>query len=855
MKPNFDKIIDIIIRTLYYLSGKYQLIYTGELTYWKWRYESLGKRREPMQNIPKSPNTISTKKSFFCEIRMPVWAVISLMLLLVQQLFVIRSASAEQRASEPSKFTLSAVDKKTGTPVPNAEINVSLSGKGISNEKKKQQLSTDAGGFCTIVFPVASPEYVRLNIKAEGYVPIYASWSNRDNAREPDPIPESFTFPLEKGTSIGGVVKNDQDEPVEGVEVHLLLARQEGRIRYSLRDSFSTTDAQGKWRSDIVPEKMDELWMNLKHPDYVTTDVWNTIPVPPMKTLRDFTSVMVLKSGVTLSGVVRDQQGNPIHEALVQLGYSGFSSKTARTDKQGHFTFKNCDEGELHVSVQARGKSPQARRFLPKEIGAPLEFNLEPGNSIRIRVVDSNGIPVPDVTIEPETYRGYRYILKIDPNNPRFRAKTNEKGLLLWDSAPPDTIEYAFYKEGYARLDEVQLIADGQEHTVTLPRPIHVTGTVIDRETRKPIPTFRVVPTLDWLTGSPPYIERSRAFEAKAGRFEWETGRTDTGHYVRIEAKGYLPALSKMMRVGDCEKVTINFELEKGRNVEGVVRGIDGQPLADMDVLMCTTMQGLNLSNGRLSRADSTLVAKTNTQGHFSFPPEKDPFLLVVVNDMGYAEVTQKEIADSGQIQLKPWAKIEGKLLQDGKPVTGYRIRLSPVRVGNSTALHFFPRYSATTNGKGEFTFERVAPGPVSLSPDLGPWEQSVLTSAQTVPLVAKPGDTINLSLGTGGKSLKGKIVLPEGIQRAMTWDYGINYLVALKDGIPVPDEIKDLDFDWRRGYNDIWTASREGRAYFQTLHKYIVKLNPDGTFRINGVKAGKYQFVLRIHEPPQGVG
>jgi hypothetical protein len=307
--------------------------------------------------------------------------------------------------------------------------------------------------------------------------------------------------------------------------------------------------------------------------------------------------------------------------------------------------------------------------------------------------------------------------------------------------------------------------------------------------------------------------------------------------------------------VGQNEKVTIDFELEKGRNITGVVRGTNGQPSADTDVLMCTTMQGIYLSNGKLSRANSTLVAKTTTQGRFSFPPEKDPFMLVVINDMGYAEVTQKEIAGSGQIQLKPWAKIKGKLIRDGKPVTGYRIRMYPVRVGNSNALHFFPRYSATTNGKGEFIFERVSPGPFSLSPDLSPWRQSELTSAQIIPLVVKPGDTIRLSLGTGGKSLKGKIVLPEGIQRSMTWDYGINYLVVLKDGIPVPDEIKDLDFDWRQGYNDIWTASREGRAYFQTLHKHIVKLNPDGTFRIDDVKPGKYQFVLRIHEPPRGVG
>jgi len=809
-----------------------------------------------MKNISKSPNTASTRASFFSKMPMSNCAVISLMLLLMQQLFVIRSASAEQQVSESTKFTLSVIDKKTGKPIPNVEVKVSLSGKGISDEQKKQELSTDAKGLCTIKLPVPSPEYFKVNVKSAGYVPVYTSWYNRENAREPDPIPQSFVFPLEKGTSIGGVVKNEEGTPVEGVKVFLMLAEQESKIRYSIGDSFPTTDAQGKWRSDIVPEKIDGLWMNLKHNDYVTTDVWNTIPVPPEQALRDFTSIMVLKSGVTLSGVVRDHVGNPIHGVLVQLGSSGYSSKKTRTDEQGHFIFRNCDEGELHISVQAKGKSPQARRFLLKEIGAPLEFTLEPGNSIRIRVVDSNGTAIPGVYVTPETYQGYRYILKFDPNNPQqMGVTTDEKGLLVWDSAPPDTVEYAFSKEGYARLSDLQLIADGKEHTVTLPRPLHVVGTVIDKEIREPIPTFRVVPALDWLTGSPPFIQRSRAFEAKAGRYEWETRRTDTGHYVRIEADGYLPAMSKMMRVGDSEQVTINFELEKGHNIEGVVLGIEGKPLADADVMMCTAMQSLDLSNGRLSRPSDALIARTTAQGRFSFPPETDPFLLVVVNDTGYAEVTQKELASSGQIQLQPWARIEGKLLRDGEPVAGYRIRLSPVRVGNSTAPHFFSRYNSTTNGKGEFIFERVAPGYVSLSPDLGPWEQSKLTSVETVPLIAKPGDTIKLSLGTGGKSLKGKIVLPEGIQRTMTWDYGINYLVTLKDGIPVPNEIKNMDFDWRRGYNDIWTASREGRAYFETLHKYIVKLNPDGTFRIDGVKPGKYQFVLRIYQPPRGLG
>jgi hypothetical protein len=129
------------------------------------------------------------------------------------------------------------------------------------------------------------------------------------------------------------------------------------------------------------------------------------------------------------------------------------------------------------------------------------------------------------------------------------------------------------------------------------------------------------------------------------------------------------------------------------------------------------------------------------------------------------------------------------------------------------------------------------------------------LTSAQHAPLVAEPGQTVSLSLGTEGKSVTGKIVLPPGIQRAMSWECGINYLVALRDGIPAPDEIKDLGFDWRQGYSDAWNSSRAGRTYFQTLHKHYVKLNTDGSFRVNGVEPGKYEFVLRIYDPPRGMG
>ena len=92
-------------------------------------------------------------------------------------------------------------------------------------------------------------------------------------------------------------------------------------------------------------------------------------------------------------------------------------------------------------------------------------------------------------------------------------------------------------------------------------------------------------------------------------------------------------------------------------------------------------------------------------------------------------------------------------------------------------------------------------------------------------------------------------------MKRKIRWSYGINWLVAKKPGVPVPAPIRDKGFDWRRGWEEAWMGSREGQAYFQTLERYFVKLNPDGTFRVDGVPPGDYQLAIRAFDPPEGGG
>ena len=799
------------------------------------------------KNVLNCPDLLQ----FFARAQCLVLPLISMILFLVFPLPTRLVASATQ-ANKSVLLKVKVVDAASRKPITEAKILARFFGDVEGPDRL--DLSTATDGCCNVSVPQPQPERVSVYVEADGYVRVRARWLNIDNPPQHEVIPQFLELPLEKGTSIGGIVKNKEDEPIAGAKVNLSLRGTEGRIRYYVEHAVRT-DADGKWRSDALPRELDELSMEIKHPEYVPTDQWVSSAPYLKDTLRDFSAVMVMDKGITVSGSVYDHQGKPIEKALLMTGRSGFFSRVARTDQQGRFEFKHCKLEPLHISAQAPGKSPVVRRVLEQDLLKSLKFTLEPGHSIHLRVVDAYGTPLEGVYIIPERYKGYHYILKPNPANLQRGMRTDEQGRTSWDSAPPDAVEYAFSKEGFARLSDFVLVADGKEHVVTLMKPVIVHGTVVDKNTGQPIKKFRVVPVLDWLSGGTPFIRREDAFEANDGEFEWKVSRTDTGHYVRVEAHGYVPVMSEMFRVGDAESKTYRFELERGTDITGVVIGADSKPTEGAKVCLSTPLEHLYLSNGDLSRPEDTYVVKTGADGAFSFPPEATSVLIAVLHDEGYAQVTPEQLYVSRRVRLQPWGQVKGRLVHDGKSVKNYQVRLSPIRLYNPDSPLLSAQYYTRTDDEGRFVFDRVTPGSVVIKSDLGPWEPSELTSSQHIPLIVQPGRTYNVALNETGRTIVGKAVLPPGRNREMTWGYGINYFIALKEGIPVPKGLRHFEDTWHRGWSETWTASREGQTYLDLLHKYFVKLNNDGTFHIEGVPPGKYQLVLRVYDAPAGTG
>jgi hypothetical protein len=96
-----------------------------------------------------------------------------------------------------------------------------------------------------------------------------------------------------------------------------------------------------------------------------------------------------------------------------------------------------------------------------------------------------------------------------------------------------------------------------------------VTGNVVDHESKRPVEKFRVIPGThprpkEW------HWQRRLSVVGINGQYRIREAIAGAVHVMRIEADGYQPAISRDVKVGE-GNVTLDFELTKGENVDGVV--------------------------------------------------------------------------------------------------------------------------------------------------------------------------------------------------------------------------------------------------------------------------------------------
>jgi thiol-disulfide isomerase/thioredoxin len=708
----------------------------------------------------------------------------------------------------------------------------------------------------------------RLWARKPGHVPLFAHWEEEDNPETS--LPAEFTFRLRPGTAIGGVVRDSEGQPIKGVVVEVMLesgGRGEGRsspdMWLAAEDPRShqvtspITNEQGRWTLDNVPPGDDlKLRLKLNHPDYVSDPEWGSMQDQQgveLKALRARTAAITMRGGIVATGTVSDSQGKPIAGAVVVRGdhpYWEVGSQEVRTDDHGHYRLPPLPSGKVSVTAIAPGWMPALAKADIRQGMGPVDFRLQPGKDLRIRIIDQAGKPIEGVNVSINKWRGGESLYNHKhPNvvDTLIPDEADGSGVYHWAWAPDDRVTYQFSKEGYVTHVEV-LTASASEQTVTLPKALRISGKVTDRAGR-PIKGVTAIPVLEFRPGHL-LVERNKAKGPFAGTYSIEADRTDVSYRVRIEAPGYRSAMSDIAKVGMAGP-TFDFQLEAAPPVEGRIVDPGGEAVKGASVYLATHSQNLNdwPEENRAGSINQKVV--TDGQGRFSFPAQFERYAVVAVDDRGFGEVHREPNQQPGDLRLKAWAQVEGRLMHAGRPIPAAWISFSPVRILNDTLPHIQDHFAVKTDRDGRFSFPRVPPVKSHVKAQLSVWGDYPFSSSRSVPLDLQPGEKAQVDLGREGTVVKGRVVLSGDAAPTIDLHKSLNWLFRRAPGIEPPPEVQATGLNARNGWNNAWRSTREGLALIETLHTHFVVLDADGRFEISGVPPGDYDLAFRLYEPP----
>jgi beta-lactamase regulating signal transducer with metallopeptidase domain/thiol-disulfide isomerase/thioredoxin len=775
------------------------------------------------------------------------------------------------RPDEPAKRTMRVlVLGPDGRPMPGVRIHRSVWTRKPGARGNLDVVTDDEG---RVELEVPEGIYIwRLWARAGDYVPLFAHWEEAENPERN--LPAEFTFKLDRGTTIGGVVRDPDGKPIKGVSVEAMLSRgpESSGDGHTGPDMWlaeggaaARTDAEGRWSLNNIPPGLNlDLKLRLTHADYISDTEWGTLQQEQgigLKDLRTRKATITMRGGLVATGTVTDPQGKPVAGAVVVRGndpYLEWGSQEVRTDPQGLYRFPPLPAGSINVTVIARGWMPALRNVEIKPGMGPFDFRLDPGKELKLRFVDAAGKPVPGVYVGIDGWRAgkslynHRHPNVLDTGIP---DRADDQGRYVWTWAPADAVTYGFYKEGMAE-QTARLTAEGREQTVSLPQVLKISGKVTDAATGRPIPRFVAMPVIEDMPGRL-FTERNHIKNCSDGSFSIQSDRhgrrsdgPDAACRVRIEAEGYRSAISEAVRPGT-PHAPLDIRLEPAPPLAGRVVDPSGKPIQGARVHLATRSQ--IIMNPEDDQGTFNQQVLTGSEGAFAFPAQCERYALVIIHDRGYAEAAGAPDRQPGDLALRPWARIQGRLLQAGKPITGVWVTFQPLRLLGGDRPHVQQDLSVQTDRDGRFAFPRVPPVKGSVRAQLSVFQESPLTSSQSVPLDLQPGQTAELELGGQGATVRGRVVLSGDAASRIDLSKSLNWLVRRSPGIDPTEELRASGFTADRGWNNVWTTSQEGYAFLQTLHSHFVVLDKDGRFTIRGVPAGDYDLALRLYEPPGG--
>lgn len=565
-----------------------------------------------------------------------------------------------------------------------------------------------------------------------------------------------------------------------------------------------------------------------------------------------------LARGLKLEGSVHDEEGRPV--AGAKVGFSGpginmmerenisFHPRLSgvESDALGHFVthqMPSHTKGGLGLVVSHPDFAPQWQGVgIPDGLHTNWLLVLNRGIELTGQVVDTNGWPITEAAVSVvETHGGAD-----------MQAVMDGQGNFTISHVPEGVAQVRVTAAGFKQLER-SLMAESNSPPLVLemqpadtlpptqptqPDNTRLAGTVVDADSGKPIPRFKVL--LDERRGT----SRRLIGEGYQGKFDWELQLLFVSEYtLEIDADGYEPQVSTIRKRVDSAQA-FDFRLTQGGLFIGRVLQPDGQPAAGATVALQAEGSSFHFQPPAMLANYGHPVNETtaDSQGAFSLKALAGMHSLLVVHESGCAALPPKG-GTNLLVQLRAWGAIEGTLLIGKTPAAGETVDVGFASLGyapNAPRLPF--DLMQKTDSDGRFRFDRVPPGDHTVYRliNLHAGQNGEIGFSQGAAAKVNPGETAEVTLGGKGRVVIGRFVLPA----AMNYDWP-SKLVALVQDRPDLARPVDNEFPPTLAY---WEAVR---AYQAAIAKYYLRLQPDGSFRADDVPPGQYTLSLTITGPP----
>lgn len=753
------------------------------------------------------------------------------------------------------------VDDKTGKPIRGANLKFDIQPKA---EMPKQEKTNQFGRY-ELMYYNPQTSYLRVEIRKPPYVGIRLSWNPGDAGGG---IPLQYQVRMKEGVLVGGIIETVEGQPLEGVKVDFSVYLSGGFKESSplIEDQDLMTDAEGRWELAPFPADLepDGFGVSVEHPEYVSVERYSIHP--ELDSLLNKGYVIKMQKGLTVRGQVTNREGRPIEGARVYTGSSRYDSekKETHSDANGMYTFSNCKAYDLILTVTARGYAPEMREITVRADMEDVNFQLEAGYSVTVHVIDQNGNGVGGVKIEGDEWRTYGAGSQ-DARTIRCGAQTDATGFAALADLPADEVRYTVRKEGYASYNTYPMTAGERDRYEIMMLPEgKLTGRVLDGETGSAIGSFYMTEGIDWDNKQDPTWQGMRRKLCTNGLYEQKLYYQDLGLAVQIEAEGYLSAESHAY-INDGTEIVEDMVLFKGQGPGGVVYLPDGQFASGAEVRVRDQDHFVNIENGRFrGGGDRTVSARTDEEGRFQLPAVKTPYCLVVLHEAGGAIVSHEEFASTGAITLQSWSTVEGMVYLQNKPAPEQTLALHP-SFSEEVCGHISVTSRATTDENGKFSCGRLFSGRIQVS-RMVPLEDGSSRYVNTAFVQAESGQTVSITMGQGGRTVTGRIVLSGDMKGSSAEHIELNIQRKTDtEGIVYPEmEIPENYFvmtqeekqQWQQELmqTEVWKDYLKRMQESQggggiTFHESVI-VESDGMLRAENIPPGTYVLSGQIGDP-----